>query len=353
MGYETLSVQDDQHLDDLLRLWRDNMSDRRVGSVLHRRRDWLYEGNPAGAAVTSMVIDKKTDRIVGAASAYPRMFHVDGETVKGGILADFVVEEGHRVAGPAIMVQRSVAQAAMARDFRFLCGYPNQGASPIFARLRYKKIGETTTWVKPLKVAPQLEKFIHPLAARLAGLVLDRFLDADDLRCVLARPRDGRPREWEGFDARFDDLWFRARGRHAAAGVRDADYLRWRYAEHPTQRYGLFALERSGGFLLGYVVYHVRDRRVLVDDVFGEGGAARDEALLLSFCRRMRRKGYASVSVTYVGDAQFESSLAAMRFLRRPGKRPFMAYAGPEAAGWRDVVHEGDSWSMHDGELDI
>lgn len=353
MSYETLPAQDDEHVEALMRLWRENMSDRRVGSVLSLRRRWLYDANPAGRAVTSLVRETKTGRIMGAASAYPRMFQVGDRVVKAGILADFVVEEGHRVAGPAIMVQRAVAKAAMEAGFGFLCGYPNRGAAPIFLRLRYKKIGETVTWVKLLKAGPQLEKFVNPVAARLAGLLLDRILDANDLRLAFARPAAGGAVPDPKLDARFDDLWRRGRVRDRVAGVRDAAYLRWRYAEHPTRRYELFATERKDGKLHGYVVYRVQDGRVFLEDLFCDGGSAQVEALLLRFCRRMRHDGHASVVSSYVGAEGFFGSLASTQFMQRPGRRVFMAYVDKSEEALRDSVYDVANWAMHDGELDI
>ena len=355
MTYRPLPAEGDAHRDVLMRLWRENMSDRRIATVLDRRRAWLYDRNPAGTALTWLVEHVESGEIIGAASAYARMTRVGDRVVKAGILADFVIAHGHRIAGPAVMVQRAIMESARSYGFEFLYGYPNKGAAPIFPRLRYKKIGETSLWVKPLRTAPQLKKFIHPIAAHLGGLFADRLLAANDLRLALTRPGGLRTSKTPQPDNRFDLLWERAQHRLPIAGVRNAEYLQWRYMDHPTQKYAFFALEReSDGVLHGYVAYRVHEDKVFIEDLFCDGDLANTEALLLRFAMRMRREGFASVCVTFVGDDRVLHALERLQFIRRAGSRNLIAMVDktqPDAM--RDLVYDVSSWSMYDGELDI
>jgi hypothetical protein len=355
MTYRPLPAEGEAHRDVLMRLWRENMSDRRIASVLERRRAWLYDRNPAGSALTWLVEHVESGEIIGAASAYARLTRVGDRVVKAGILADFVIAHGHRIAGPAVMVQRAIMESSRAYGFEFLYGYPNKGAEPIFPRLRYKKIGETSLWVKPLRTAPQLQKFIHPMAARLGGLFGDRLLIGNDLRLALTRPGGLRVCSAPGLDNRFDALWDRAQRRVPIAGVRNAEYLRWRYADHPTQKYSFFALEnKSDNSLQGYVAYSAREDKVFIEDLFCDGDLRDTEALLIRFSTQMRREGFSSICATFVGDERVLQSLERLQFIRRPGSRKLIAMVDktqPDAM--RDLVYDASSWSMHDGELDI
>ncbi|MCH2106370.1 MAG: GNAT family N-acetyltransferase, partial [Planctomycetes bacterium] len=81
-------------------------------------------------------------------------------------------------------------------------------------------------------------------------------------------------------------LWERCAERWEASAVRDADYLRWRFLEHPRKRYAVLAAPAADGSLAGLCVVgedelHVEGARPLVDWLVpaGEGDvAARLEA---------------------------------------------------------------------------
>jgi hypothetical protein len=281
------------------------------------------------------------------------MTRVGDQMVKAGVLADFVVAEGHRIAGPAVMVQRGIQSTSLDDGLEFLYGYPNKGAAPIFPRLRFKKLGDTSMWVKPLRTADQLAKFINPLASRLAGLFADRILSANDLRLRLARPHLPLGKLQHAPDARFDQLWERAMHRYPVLGTRDAAYLRWRYTDHTTEDYQFFTIEDHAG-LRGYIVFVVRDRKAFVVDLFCDGDARTAEALLLRFCQRMRRESYKSVCVIYTGNLAFVESLRALHFMQRPGARNLIAWVPPSRSdSLRQLVYDIDNWTMFDGELDI
>jgi hypothetical protein len=354
MTYQALAAQD-HHREPLERLWAESMSDRRIAAVRDKRWTWLYERNPAGPALTYVVQHVESGEIVGAASVYPRDVVVHGRLHKAGVLADFVTHKAHRVAGPAVMVQRAIADAHRQRGLDFLFGYPNKGAAPIFPRLRFKTVCESTIWVKPLRTARKLSAFLHPLTAHLVAPFADSLLAVNDLRLASSR----RLRKTTTFDRlpdqAFDDLWERCKDQFPLCGVRTAAFLNWRYVQHTTERYRVFTAQtRDGSRVHGYVVFTVRQDRVYVADLLAEGGYPAMEALLLSFCRLMRRRGHESVCINFAGDERFLASLRALQFVKRAGTRKLIAFVHkdqPDAL--RDPVYDPSGWFMHDGELDI
>lgn len=354
MTYQAFAARD-EHREALERLWAESMSDRRIAAVRARRWTWLYEGNPAGRTLTYVVEHVESNEIVGSASVYPRDVLVDGRVCKAGVLADFVTSKAHRVAGPAVMVQRAIANGHRERGIDFLFGYPNKGAAPIFPRLRFKTIGESSLWVKPLRTARKLATFVHPVTAHMVAPMADVALAMNDIRLSLSRRHGFRASFDRLPDAAFDDLWERNKHRFRVSGVRTAEYLQWRYVQHTTERYHVFTLaSRDGDRIHGYVIYSVRDRRIFIADVLADDGHAGVELLLLAFCRRMRWRGYESVCINYAGDDRFLESLRALQFVQRVGKRQLIAFVDKsQPEPFRDAIYDNASWFMHDGELDI
>jgi len=354
MTYQAFAAQD-EHREALERLWTESMSDRRIAAVRAQRWAWLYEDNPAGPAVTFVVKHVESDQLIGSASVYPREVIVSGRECKAGVLADFVTSKAHRVAGPAVMVQRAIANAHRERGLDFLFGYPNKGAAPIFPRLRFKTVGESTLWVKPLRTARKIATYIHPVTAHMIAPFANSVLAANDLRLAASRTTSYRATFDRLPDSAFDDLWEREKHLSPVSCVRNSAYLNWRYVKHTTERYQVFTLQsRDGDRVHGYVVYVVRDDRVFVADMFAEGREAGMESLLLDFCRRMRRRGHESVCVNYAGNDRFLASLRALQFVKRADTRKLIAFVAKDQPDtFRETVYDQASWFMHDGELDI
>ncbi len=354
MTYKAFETRD-QHREALERLWAENMSDSRIAAVQAKRWKWLYESNPAGPALTYVVEHVESKQIVGSASVYPRDIILQGKPGKAGVLADFVTSKAHRVAGPAVMVQRAIANAHRERGFDFLFGYPNKGAAPIFPRLRFETVGESTLWVKPLRTRQKLATFIHPISAHLLAPLADSLLALNDLRLCVARRNRYRISLDRLPDQAFSDLWHRRKESIPVSGVRTAEYLTWRYVNHTTEHYHFFTLQsRHNATLHGYVVYLVRNNRVFIADAFADHGYAGLAALLLSFSRCMRRHSYESVCVNYAGDKGFLEVLRSLQFVERVGKRKLIAFvAKDQPSTLRKLVMDEASWFMHDGELDI
>ncbi len=72
------------------------------------------------------------------------------------------------------------------------------------------------------------------------------------------------PLPWD--DARIDRIWARLRIRIRLGVIRDRDYLRWRYAEHPHTSYQLLGV-RFAGQLLGWLIVVAGTERLDVVDL--------------------------------------------------------------------------------------
>ena len=365
MAYGTRLLRLDEHREALAALWRENMSDARIGDVVPERIRWLYERNPAGSAITWLGVVTGSESVVGCGTVFPRRVLVDGLLVSAGVLADFAVTKTHRVAGAALAIQRAVAKGSFPAGVQFLYGYPNAKSVAIFERLGYRRVGESTFWVKPLRSAYKVrERVQSPVFAGALSTVLDGGLDVADKALALVHRARRRVRgdnasyetvEVERADARFDDLWTRARTAFSVMGEKTAAYLNWRYTDFTTRRHDFFCLlDRATGQLCAYAVYSVHEDKALIADLFGERLDVTATELLLRLSQHLRRKGVSSLMFSYLGPDDFGETLKASGFLRRPGARSMIAYvdsSSPE--GLRRAVFDRDAWFMIDGELDI
>jgi hypothetical protein len=355
MTYAATQLRLDEHRDALGRLWVENLSDARIGAVVPKRMRWLYEEAPLAPATTVVCLHVESGEVVGCGSFLERATWVDGRSVRSGVLCDFAVARMHRVGGAALAIQRELVRRAAAAELELLYGYPNRRSVPVFQRLGYRAIGETTTWVKPLRSGYKLRELLpRARLSRAAAAPVDLALRAlDGARSLGARARyRGAP--FHRPDARADALWERARDQYGVVADKSSAYLDWRYRAFTTAEHRMFGLHRrSGGEFCAYAIYTVDGRTATLRDVFADRLDATAAPLLLALACHLRREGLDSITLSYVGAAPFGGLLRRLGFLRRPGTRPLVVH--PDLAGepLRTRAFDPARWFMLDGDLDI
>jgi hypothetical protein len=355
MGYRARRFDAAADKEALFALWRESLSDRGIASKLEARFQWLY--GRTLAQHTFLAVDDASGAVVGCTSLLPHEVSVDGELVRTAIAVDLATAPGHRVAGPAVTMQRASVEALARGEVagaRFAFGYPNDGALPVVKRVGYKPVAHTAQAVKPARTGYKLrERVPAPFVAPLA-LVADRALAVFD-HARLARTLF--PHRFEAIatpDARFDALYERVRARVRVLGDRRGAFLAWRYGACPTRRYAIHGLtSRDGAHLHAYAIHTVDGATAIVVDALAESDAA-SAALFVHLASRLRAEGVDSLFLSYVGAPALAASLEAAGFFPRGEDRTFAAYVPSDAPSTlRDAVLTAAHWRIFDGELDI
>jgi hypothetical protein len=254
------------------------------------------------------------------------------------------------------MLQRTLSSRHQELGFDFVYAYPNKGSLAVLKRVGAKLVGESTSWVKPLRVEYKLRDYLKSkLGLTAASMIADRMLAADDCRLLLRTIRKHKSEVIQFADKRFDDLFERAKTSYGVIPEKTAEYLNWRYANCRTGKYSFFCMtDRVGGCLEGYVVFEVRDNKVFVDDLFCTDLGDTAEQLLARFAIRMRREGRFSIFLAYIGNEKFNAVLRKLRFMKREGSRSLVVHLGENVAESRTrAVLDKNNWFILDGELDL
>jgi hypothetical protein len=360
MAYKALSIDLEIHRDQLLNLWKENMSDQRISEVAERRFPWYYTENPAGCPTTSVLLDDAANQLVGSGSFYPRRIVIQGKPLWMGVLADFVVDNAHRAAGAAITIQRALVESSRAAGMDLLAAYPNRTAEPIFKRIGYKPVGKSQRWVKPLRTRKQVARRVPfpPAAAAAAGLV-DLGLHAWDYKRIATLPASVRTLHGmylDACDARFDALWESAKNEYTITGERTAAYLQWRYRDFPSLRYRFFALtEPAGKRILAYLTFFINAENCsIVGDLFTIEPGPTLDALLLRFSLAERKAGRTVICLDYLGSSALGERLKNIGFHHRPTNRSLFVYFAPDTPeAVQRLLCDPSNWFTVDAEMDI
>lgn len=329
----------------ILGLWRQGLSHR---NLPEEKLEWYYRRNPAGTPLVTFLLHGPAREPVGVAAAARRRMRLGERALTAGAMIDFVVAPAHRTLFPAMLLQKAVCREAL-QSHDLLFGMPNPSSVAAVKRVGYRFVGNLVRRVRVLRARSYLSRFLPSWAGRAAGAAIDGARLASIAVARLASP--GFCSEWlEAPDARFDDLWSRAAPRQSLVGVRDRDFLAWRFADCPLHAYRFFAVvSRADGRLAAYAVCETQQHALHVRDFLAD--PARPGAwrrLWAELSREAYAQGLASLSVEFLGADSLQRGLAAAGLLAR-GVQPVYAVLPPALAGLREARH----WYLTDADEDV
>ncbi|MEX1232922.1 MAG: hypothetical protein WEB58_21925 [Planctomycetaceae bacterium] len=328
---------------ELLALWSRNLPD--LGTI---RQQWLYQ---SGAARNWFLQNADGSRIGSAGLMQRRMNCGDAEFIVGQTI-DFNVDASFRSVGPAIALQRHLAAQLGSYAQGLLYGVPSPQAEGVLKRVGYKAVGTFERWVKPIRSFAKLHEYTQSKALACAStLFVDCMLKLRSRDTWLRVPSRYAVERLDRFDGRFDRLWDAAHRQFPIVGERNAQYLQWRFGDHPEREFDIFALASAGPReILGYVVSHVIGRGLTISDLFFRDAASLDW-LLTAFLKQVRTEPVDTVTMVYLGSPLLADRLHAFGFYRRPFQRQLLVM--PEKIQLPVNVFDSSHWYFTKADSDI
>lgn len=316
------------------------------------RFDWLYRQNPDGPAVLWAVRDSKTGEMAGFTVALPRRIVVDGEQRLCWNGADFSMHPKYRTLGPAIKLRRAAKAAVDAGRVDFLYAHPNDRMAKIHERVGHTPVGRMLRYAKVLKTGPYLQRRLkNRLLAGAVGGVLDvalRISDQAFRRRLSTNVQLGRTAT---FDERFDRLFAESANSARIIGVRDAQYLNWRYAENPLYESQVLTAEENGR-LRGYLVFTVDKATGHIKDLFPPADDTVVCDLIAAMIRIGREQGLMNLSIIALESNPLLPLFETFGFRLRPESSRMFAY-GSEGRPWSESATQHADWFLTAGDRDV
>jgi len=316
------------------------------------RHDWLYLGNPDGPARVWIAEDAESGRPVGTAAAHPRRMRAGGAEVRALNLSDFAFDAAYRSLGPALVLLRATLEPVRAGRVALSYDFPSVSMRALYRRMGGLDLGPAERRVLLLRAGGAVRRRLGDGAAgRVAGAFAD-------LASGLRSARHRMPAGWEVEPLEeppgdeFDALDAALGARAAVRGVRDACYLRWRYADHPLFAHVVLAARR-GGTLDGYAVLREEEPgRLQLMDLCSrtEGDGAR--ALLAGVVRHARARAAEAVQAEVLAGSPCADLLRRLGFTARdegPGPVPVRA----PGAALPEGLDTAAAWWLIGGDRDL
>lgn len=317
------------------------------------RFQWLYEANPHGNAVVWTVRNGASGEPVGFTAALPRKILVGGEERRCWVGSDFSMLPRGRTLGPAVKLRRSAREGVDAGRADFLYAHPNDRMAVIHGRVGHRPVGKMVRLAKPLRLGACIANAIGvPRLESAAGALLDPVRRLTDPLRWMRGPQGVRHEPNPVFDDRFDDLFLRtARNFHGVIGVRDSEYLAWRYSANPLEQTQSLLAEQEGR-LEGYLLFAEQEDGACIRDLLPMTSADAARRLLHALVRRGYERGWRSVSMTLLQSNPIVHIATELGF--RPRNETSMMYAYcPADRPWSAAVHDASQWLITAGDRDV
>ncbi|MGI6120118.1 MAG: GNAT family N-acetyltransferase [Desulfosporosinus sp.] len=212
---------------------------------------WQYEANPAGPALIQLARDAETEQLAGQYVVIPMRFKVSEQTIIGTLSLNTLTRQIFSGQGIFTGLAKVVYQHCADQGVKFCYGFPNPNSYPGFTKkLGFTDLGNVPLLLRPLNpkalVREKFGQWLAPLALPFQSIfrVKDHSDDSYEVYPLTACNL-----------AALDLFWTKIQHKYPIMGIRDADYLRWRYFDIPLRDYQVYGVRRkSSSALLGYIV---------------------------------------------------------------------------------------------------
>ncbi|MFH1073031.1 MAG: GNAT family N-acetyltransferase [Nanoarchaeota archaeon] len=182
---------------------------------------------------------KIKEQIVGMLGRIPARYNYFGKDVTGAYLVNLMIDEEYRKLG---LGPRLVLETEKEYDLLLNTGYGEQG----------KELYEKLKWTE----MPPLHRAVCIMSNKCSVFSKKEI----PLSTVKIAPRKGSHdfQQLTRFDRAIDSFWKKMRGKYPISINRDADYLNWRYADHPLLKYHLF-VGKKHDHIVSFIILRIEE----------------------------------------------------------------------------------------------
>ncbi len=218
-------------------------------------RFWQWEFTEGSDGKAFIYIVEDQNRIIGHFADIPRRFSVQGEVILGTLSLDLMVHPDYRRKGVFGAMGRYGAEKVKQENGLFLTAFPIRSETILgLKKIGWREVAKLPVLVYPIRFKGILNRYVHfPPLGLLAGGIASFFYF---LIYGLKRKKETGGVEIDqvgSLDEPFDLFWQKASALYPVMGIRNRDYLNWRYLQHPTRNYVIYRAKKSGE-MRGYIV---------------------------------------------------------------------------------------------------
>ena len=338
-------------MEEILSLRRDAFGEMEKDKLDPGFWRWQFMEGPAGKALIQIVEDK--DKVVGHFADLPRWFSLRGKIVCGTLSIDLMVHSDYRRRGVFEAMGRYAIRRVRNENGLFLMSYPIRWETiQGFKKIGWEEVVQLPVLVYPIKFSGIVNRYLHlsPLsfliggAARLFYKFFFQPKKGDESKEIVIE-------EIRKLDDQFESFWHRALSLYPIMGIRDRDFMDWRYFQHPTRTYTIYRAMQRGemrGFIVLRKVNLLEFNSAVVVDLL-----ALDEDVLIALVKKgilhSQGEGVDLLGFMVPKFHPYHKLLRRCGFLPSFKEFLFMIYSHEEGRG----LFDPKAWYVNWGDTDV
>ena len=341
---------DERNLHQILKLRSIVFGEMEEDKLDARFWKWEFMEGPDGKALIYIV--EEGDEIIGHFSDLSRRFFIHGQIVRGTLSVDLMVHTDYRRKGIFEEMGRYAIRRVKEDNRLFMTAYPIRPETIRgFKKLGWKEVMRLPVLVYPIRFCGIANRYLHffPLSL-LVGGIARIFYNILFLMRRQKKREEIEIEEVDQLDDQFEKFWAKASSLFSNIGIRDPNYMTWRYLNHPTRNYTIYRALGKGemrGFiilrkvdLLGFNSVAIVDLLALDEDAF--------MALIEEGITYSRRAGVDLLSFMVPQTHPYYRILRRNGFLRSPKAFRLMIYSQEE-----ERLFDPYGWYVTWGDTDV
>lgn len=317
------------------------------------RYDWIYLQNPFGKARIWLVQDTSNNRPLGACAVLPRDFWIQGKRLLCYIHADFSIHPEYRSLGPTIKLNRASLTPSLSGEIAFSYDFPSRTMAAAHQWLKFMPLTSMHRYVRFLSLSKLLQQWLRTnslatfLTAPLQFLPIRRLHRAHHPTFSFELKKatsDSFDDSFSTLDKCLSEAW-------NVRGVRNRDYLAWRYGNNPIRPFMTLQM-RTKHELVGYGLLSVSSKgRWYVYDLFTKPDHDHMNTLLAEVLRQASHHEAEAVEINIPHFSPWISLLNEQGFMRRPGGPEVFVFTDPKRPE-APIVNSIHNWYLMEGDRD-
>jgi predicted acetyltransferase len=313
--------------------------------------DWRYQEKPVNLKPVIIWAENGDRQKIGSLSVTPHWFQADHQMFPLGIIGDISVSKKWRGKGIAEKMFIYLLKLEEIKTLKAFIVMPNEPATRSLKRAGWQPVLKLERYIKLITVDEKIKPWIKSSRLlRLTSTFLNYFLKLFSVETFLKQMKPYKGEIVGIFDERFNDLWNSQNKKGAAIGLRNKEYLTWRYTHHPEVKYLVFTLSDHDR-LCGYLIFHVHEKQCYIDDLFFLSEKNMATYLMYHFLKYLRKnKAVSSISIRISQDVLSGWFLYRFGFIKRSDCLNFMIRDNRQGTYfWQNNRH----WFLTAGDKEV
>ena len=140
------------------------------------------------------------------------------------------------------------------------------------------------------------------------------------------------------FDSEFTQLDIIIGNKFTVCGVRNKEYLNWRYGQNPLHEFHVIKLLKKNS-VCGYAIFNFSsDKRMIVYDLFSDASNGVERNLIACLLITAKRHGFETIEISLLIPNPWISTLKKYGFISRPSPSEVYAFLSDNSPRLQHIV---------------